>query len=84
MLEQFQARLATLPQVREVRGRGLLIGIELDREVGYMKQAALDRGVLLNVTQERVIRLLPPLIVDGEQAEEIVEVVCDLVNELAD
>jgi acetylornithine aminotransferase len=84
MLEQFQARLATLPQVREVRGRGLLIGIELDREVGYMKQAALDRGVLLNVTQERVIRLLPPLIIDGEQAEEIVEVVCGLVNELAD
>jgi acetylornithine aminotransferase len=84
MLEQFRARLATLPQVREVRGRGLLIGIELDREVGYMKQAALDRGVLLNVTQERVIRLLPPLIIDGEQAEEIVEVVCGLVNELAD
>ena len=79
MLDQFQARLGEHGWVREVRGRGLMIGIELDRDAGYMKQASLDRGVLLNVTQERVIRLLPPLIIDEAQAEEIVEVVCDLV-----
>jgi acetylornithine/N-succinyldiaminopimelate aminotransferase len=84
MLEQFQARLAANPRVREVRGRGLMIGIELDREAGHLKQAALTRGVLLNVTQERVIRLLPPLIIDAEQAEEIVEVVCDLVGQMTD
>lgn len=84
MLERFQARLATHGRVREVRGRGLMIGIELDREAGSLKQAALDRGVLLNVTQERVVRLLPPLIIDAEQAEEIVEVVCTLIDELPD
>jgi acetylornithine aminotransferase len=84
MLERFQARLATHGHVREVRGRGLMIGIELDREAGSLKQAALDRGVLLNVTQERVVRLLPPLIIDAEQAEEIVEVVCTLIDELPD
>jgi acetylornithine aminotransferase len=61
-----------------------MIGIELDREAGSLKQAALDRGVLLNVTQERVVRLLPPLIIDAEQAEEIVEVVCTLIDELPD
>ena len=80
MLEQLQDRIGGHGQVREVRGRGLMIGIELDRDAGYMKHAALDRGVLLNVTQERVIRLLPPLIIDEAQAGEIVEVVCDLVS----
>ena len=84
MLERFQARLARHGRVREVRGRGLMIGIELDREAGSLKQAALDRGVLLNVTQERVVRLLPPLVIDAEQAEEIVEVVCTLIDELPD
>lgn len=80
MLERFRTRLSGLGHVREVRGRGLMIGIELDREAGHLKQAALDRGVLINVTQERVIRLLPPLIIDEAQAEEIIEVVCALVE----
>jgi acetylornithine aminotransferase len=80
MLEGFRARLAGDPRVREVRGCGLLLGIELDRAAGALKQAALDRGLLLNVTQERVIRLLPPLIFDGDQAEEVVDTVCTLIE----
>jgi len=82
MLEQFRQRLAGHPVVREVRGRGLMIGIELDREANRLKQAALERGVLINVTQDRVVRLLPPLIIDGEQAEEIVDVVCAVIADL--
>jgi len=82
MLEQFRQRLASSPVVRDVRGRGLMIGIELDREANQLKQAALSRGVLINVTQERVVRLLPPLIIDSAQAEEIVDVVCSVIGEL--
>jgi acetylornithine aminotransferase len=82
ILEQFRQRLASNPVVRDVRGRGLMIGIELDREANQLKQAALARGVLINVTQERVVRLLPPLIIDSEQAEEIVDVVCSVIGEL--
>ena len=82
MLEDFRQRLGGKSIVREVRGRGLMIGIELDRDANALKQAALDRGVLINVTQDRVIRLLPPLIIDAEQAAEIVEVVCSLVEQL--
>jgi len=82
MLDQFRHRLAADPRVKEVRGRGLMIGIELTLEVNRLKQAALDRGVVLNVTQDRVIRLLPPLIIDEEQAGEIVDVVCGLISEL--
>ena len=82
MLDQFRQRLGAHPIVREVRGRGLMIGIELDRDANALKQTALQRGVLINVTQDRVIRLLPPLIIDAEQAAEIVEVVCSLIEEL--
>jgi acetylornithine/N-succinyldiaminopimelate aminotransferase len=83
MREQFDRRLTGNPVVRSIRGRGLMLGIELDREANHLKQAALDRGLLLNVTQDRVIRLLPPLIIDNEQAEQIVDVVSGLVEEMA-
>ncbi len=82
MLEGFRQRLAGHPRVQELRGRGLMLGIQLDREANQLKQAALDRGLLINVTQERVIRLLPPLIIDGAQAEQIVETVSSLVAEM--
>jgi len=82
MIEAFRRRLDEKPFVRQVRGRGLMIGIELDRDATQLKEAALHRGLLLNVTQERVIRLLPPLIIDAEQAEQIVSVVCSLLDEL--
>jgi len=82
MIGAFSQRLAGHPIVRQVRGRGLMIGIELDRDATQLKEAALHRGLLLNVTQERVIRLLPPLIIDAGQAEQIVSVVCSLLEEL--
>jgi acetylornithine/N-succinyldiaminopimelate aminotransferase len=82
MLGQFRQRLKEQPLVRDIRGRGLMIGIELARDANALKHAALERGLLLNVTQDRVIRLLPPLIIDTEQAEEIVDVVCHLVEEM--
>jgi acetylornithine/N-succinyldiaminopimelate aminotransferase len=82
MLEAFRQRLAANANVREVRGRGLMLGIELKRDANQLKQAALDRGLFLNVTQDRVIRLLPPLIIDDEQAAEIVDTVCRLVEDM--
>ncbi len=59
--------------VVEVRGQGLMIGIELDRPAGALVGQMLERGVLLNVTQERVVRLLPPLILTQEQADALVQ-----------
>jgi acetylornithine/N-succinyldiaminopimelate aminotransferase len=54
--------LAGLPGVTEIRGQGLMIGIELDRPCGVLLQRAADAGLLLSVTADSVIRLLPPLI----------------------
>lgn len=71
LLRLLEERLSDLPGVLEIRGRGLMLGIELDRPAGSLVGAALQRGLLLNVTAERVIRLLPPLIVDSRQIMEI-------------
>jgi len=67
--------------VEEIRGMGLLIGIELDRPCGELVGRALERGLLINVTAERVVRLLPPLILSDEQAGELINGVTELISE---
>lgn len=69
---EFRKSLAGVAGVKEVRGMGLMMGIELDRPCGELVKMALDAGVLTNVTQDSVIRLLPPLIIDAAEAREIV------------
>jgi len=56
----------------EVRGQGLMIGIELDRPCGELVARGLDEGLLINVTAEKVVRLLPPLTFNAEEASELV------------
>ncbi len=75
-------RLKDCPAVREIRGRGLMLGIELDRPAGDLVRMALDRGLLLNVTAERVIRLLPPLILNDAQTTEIADTVSQIILQL--
>ena len=69
LLSGFADTLAGTAGVEEIRGQGLLIGIELDRPCGDLVSLALDEGLLINVTADRVIRLLPPLIITDEQAD---------------
>ncbi|MBT8040292.1 MAG: aspartate aminotransferase family protein [Xanthomonadales bacterium] len=76
MMTAFRDRLEEDPRVREIRGRGLMIGIELDRPAAAVMDYCLEQRVLVNVTQERVVRLLPPLIIDKQQADLIVDAVC--------
>ena len=64
--------LAGVAGVREIRGRGLMIGIELDRACGEVVGRALAAGLVVNVTAERVIRLLPPLVIRDDETREIV------------
>ncbi|MDA0979220.1 MAG: aspartate aminotransferase family protein [Proteobacteria bacterium] len=80
MMAQFQERLGGLNNVRDIRGKGLMIGIELDQPCGELVGKALEKGLLINVTAERVVRLLPPLIISDEEAEQIVNGVCDLIE----
>lgn len=70
--EMLQEALDGISEVRSIRGKGLMIGIEMDRPLTTLKSIALSHGLLLNVTAERVIRLLPPLIITEEECEEMV------------
>jgi len=81
LLEGFREQLAGLTGVKEIRGLGLMIGIELDRPCAELVGRALERGLLINVTAERVIRLLPPLVTTAHQGRMIVEKVSELVRE---
>jgi acetylornithine aminotransferase len=74
-------RLAGLPGVRDIRGKGLMLGIELDRSCGALVEAALERGLLINVTAERVVRLLPPLVMQPAEADLLIEGVADLLRQ---
>ncbi len=82
LLRRFQERLADTGAVLSVRGRGMMLGIELARPCAELVRKALDKGLLINVTAERVIRLLPPLIIDEAQADQIVATVSDLVRDV--
>ncbi len=66
-------------QVTEIRGRGLMIGIEFRESAMAIKQRALERGLLVNVTRDRVLRLLPPLIIDDQAADQIADVLLECV-----
>lgn len=79
LLDGFNMTLQSREGVTEIRGRGLMIGIELDRPCTELVGKALSQGLLLNVTAERVVRLLPPLITTEKQADMIVEQVSDLI-----
>ncbi len=81
LLDGFTARLGEVEGVSSIRGLGLMIGIELDRPCAELVGRALDEGLLINVTAERVIRLLPPLIITEKQADMLVEHLGTLVSE---
>ena len=78
---RFAQEFAGLAGVREIRGAGLMIGIELDRPCGELLGRACEIGLLISVTAERVIRLLPPLILNATEAEEIVVRLAPLVRQ---
>ncbi|MGB7552536.1 MAG: aminotransferase class III-fold pyridoxal phosphate-dependent enzyme, partial [Chromatiaceae bacterium] len=75
----FRQALARQAGVRDIRGLGLMIGIELDRPCAELVGQALEAGLLINVTAERVIRLLPPLILEAGQVELLVDQLARLI-----
>lgn len=72
--------LADVTGVVDIRGMGLMIGIELDRPCGELVGQALSEGLLINVTNDRVVRLLPPLIFNDEHAQLLVAQLAHLIK----
>jgi acetylornithine aminotransferase len=75
-----EKELAGVPGFVEVRGQGLMLGIELDRPCGVLLNRAAEAGLLLSVTADRVIRLVPSLILTADEAAQIVAILCPLVK----
>jgi acetylornithine/N-succinyldiaminopimelate aminotransferase len=80
LVQCLQREIGSLPGVLEIRGRGLMLGIELDRPCGELVKQCLDAGVVLNVTADTVIRMLPPLIFTREHVDHLVGVLAPLVR----
>lgn len=81
LLTGLKEKLSQHPHVKAVRGKGLFIGIELDRPCRDILPLALKAGLLFNVTQDTVIRLVPPLIINKEQVEKIIGTLPGLITE---
>ena len=75
-----RAALGSLSGVKEVRGQGLMLGIELAKPCGVLAERALHAGLLLSVTADSVIRLVPPLILTRAEADEMVAILVPLIE----
>jgi len=80
MLARFKSELSEIEGVISVRGKGLMLAIELDRECAQLVKMALQEHLLINVASENVIRILPPLIIDDDTAQQVVEKVVRIVK----
>jgi acetylornithine aminotransferase len=72
--------LSGVAGVKEIRGMGLMIGVELDRPCGDIVKRALAAGLVTNVTADKVVRLLPPLIIKEEEAKQLVAILAPIVK----
>lgn len=76
----FEAEFKNSPEVLAVRNSGLMIGIELDRPCGSLVKMALEAKLLINVTADKVVRLLPPLVINESEANELVQRLAKLIK----
>lgn len=80
MRDAFAKNLADSNNVKEIRGKGMMIGIELTEPCTELVLQAMDKGLLMNVTTDTVVRLLPPLNISDDEADQMVEIVTDLIK----
>jgi len=81
LMAALRRELGSEKGLKEIRGQGLMIGIELDRPCGVILTRAMEAGLLLSVTADTVVRLLPPLIFTTEQADDLVAILAPIVRQ---
>ena len=79
--DSLRADSAAAEKIVEIRGRGLMLGVQLNRDCGDLVQRALDAGLLINVTAGNTIRLLPPLTISAQEAKALADAVAQLIRE---
>jgi acetylornithine/N-succinyldiaminopimelate aminotransferase len=68
--------------VKEIRGSGLMIGVELTKPCGALVGQCAEKGLLISVTADTVIRMVPPLILTAAEADEIVAILVPLIRDI--
>lgn len=81
LLDGFKAALKDNPHVVEIRGKGLMIGIQLDKECRPILPIALKHGIIFNIANLNTIRLLPPLIINDQETQQIIDTIPQLIKE---
>ena len=77
----FRQRLSDVSKVVQIRGQGLIVGIELSVPCVDLVKKALEKKLLINVTSEKVVRLLPAFVMQQNEAEQVVDITCLLIKE---
>ena len=80
IVQGLAGELAGVAGVKEIRGKGLMIGVELDRPCGDLVRRGLEAGIVINVTADKVVRLLPPLVYGDAESRELVARLAPLVK----
>lgn len=81
LMDKLISNLGEHPNVKAIRGKGYMIGIELDRPANDMRILGLENQVLFNITAETVVRLLPPLIISEDEIDELVNRITRTINQ---
>jgi len=81
LMEKLEELKKDHSSLKEVRGKGLMIGAEFDADVSFFPAAGLEKGILLNVVQGKILRLVPPLIISNEELDHAVEIMDTLLRE---
>ena len=81
LMAGFKAALADVPHVKEIRGKGCMIGIEIDKPCKSLFPAAMTKGLIINVTADSVIRLLPPMVMSDAEADQVVAILAPLIKD---
>lgn len=69
------------PSIREIRARGLMIGVEFDADISSLPIDGLKKGILLNVIQTNILRLVPPLVISRDECDEALAIIHELLKE---
>lgn len=81
MRDRLRNQLANVAGVVQVRGQGLIVGVELSVPCVELVKKALEKKLLINVTSDKVIRLLPAFVMQRDEAEQVVDITCSLIKE---
>ncbi len=84
LLKGLRGNLADITAVKEVRGLGLMLGIELSIPCSELVNLARDKGLLITVQMDKVVRLLPPLIINDAETQQIIDTLSQLIRKFCD